>query len=77
MMNVKCRTERLVRGYYIFCQYFRKWQIGRLGLTSLPWQHYGGKFQNRASLLVKLCTCYKLAEAGFLGVWKRRSHGSF
>ena len=26
-----------------------------MGLASLPWQHYGGKFQSCASLLVQLC----------------------
>ena len=50
-------TERLVHGCNIFCQSFRKWQLGRWGLASLPWQHNSGEFQNHASLLDQLCIC--------------------
>ena len=48
-------TERLVRGCEISHQSFRKWQIGRWGLASVPWQHYSGKCQNSTRLLVQLC----------------------
>ena len=44
LLYVQLWTERLVRGCDIFQQSFRKWQIGRWGLASLPWQHYSGKF---------------------------------
>ena len=50
-------TERLVQGFDIFPQSFRKWQIDRWGLAFLPWQQYSGTFQNPAILLFKLCTC--------------------
>ena len=47
-------TERPVHGCEIFSQSFLKWQIRRWGMASLPWQHYSGKIQNLASLLVQL-----------------------
>ena len=48
-------TEKLVRGCKIFCQSYRKLQIGRWGVASLPWQHYSGKFKI-SFFLVKPCT---------------------
>ena len=47
--------EKFVRGCKIFCQSYRKLQIGRWGVASLPWQHYSGKFKI-SFFLVKPCT---------------------
>ena len=58
-------TERLVHGCNIFCQSFRKWQLGRWGLASLPWQHNSGEFQNHASLLDQLCICNSLKAGSY------------
>ena len=54
--SIQSWIERHVRGCDIFQQSFRKMQIGRWGLASHPWQHYSGKFQNPAGLVVQLCT---------------------
>ena len=40
--------------------------MGRWGLASLPWQHYSGKFQNPASLLVQLCICNGIRRSIYL-----------